>query len=83
MTTEIFVVEVSSSKNVSKAETKQNNEALVIIIGLSVAHVFIMTNVFSVFIANTGFGFLYSSELRNVMTGTNLRLQFYSQDWCV
>ena len=61
----------SSSISASKSEVKQNNDALVIVLCVSVAHMVFYNQSPIVWMVNTTFGFLLSPGIRSIFAGTH------------
>lgn len=53
----------------SKSEVKKNNDALVTVLCVSVAHAVSSFQLMIIYMLNTGFGFLFSVEMRQFLIG--------------
>ena len=67
-----WMFETDSTITATKSEAKINNEAVVIVLCVSVAQVVFSSQVMIAWLANTGFGFLFSTDIQRILSGSYL-----------
>ena len=67
-----WIFETDSSMTFTKSEAKITNEAVVIVLCVSVAQVVCSSQVMIAWLANTGFGFLFTTDIRKILSGSYL-----------